>query len=501
MVDECDSTNARLLTLAENGAPSGSVLVALHQSAGRGRRGRSWLSAPGDSLTFSVLWRFPEHTSIGGLSLAVGVALARAVENFEVPGVALKWPNDVLVGEKQKKLAGVLIELVPGSPCSAVIGIGVNLRLPQHMPADLRERATALGDCGIAMPAISVLLARLLSELHAVLVGFASAGFSAWKDEWLKRNAYAGTRVCVLSEFAKDIEGRCIGVDDDGALLLETATGLQRIISGDVSVRQAGSKDAGDAASAKAKSVLCLDCGNTRLKWGVHQGGTWHGRGALPLAEIDSLPEVLACFDRLESAIACNVAGSGAAQAIAAAMRALSLPLNWIESREEQCGVKNGYDDPSQLGADRWAALIGARALHEGSCLVVCAGTATTVDRLDRAGRFLGGLILPGLALMRSSLASNTAQLPAGGGSLQPLPTNSADAIASGCLLATGGAIERMFAGIASELGAVCLLSGGAADVLHPVLDIPCRRIDNLVLEGLARISMTADELRRPASQ
>lgn len=502
VVAECDSTNARLLALAESGAPSGSVFVALHQSAGRGRRGRPWLSAPGDSLTFSVLWRFPTDTSIAGLSLAVGVGLARAFERLKVSGVALKWPNDVLAGDAQKKLAGVLIELVPGSSFSAVIGIGTNLRLPPQMPAELRERATALSDCAIALPPISEILAEILTELHAVLSGFARAGFLAWKSEWLKRNAHAGREVRVLSEFSDPIVGQCRGVDDDGALLLDTAAGAQRIVSGDVSLRTEVAQNYLHGVETQGRRVLCLDCGNTRLKWAVHQGGAWLCFGALPLTAIDSLPNVLEALvvstQLPDSAICCNVAGEATAAAIAATVRTLSIPLVWVNSLGEQCGIKNGYDDPTQLGADRWAALIGARARHGGSCLVVCAGTATTIDRLDADGRFRGGLILPGIALMCASLAHATAQLPLGGGSLQSLPTNTADAITSGCILATAGAVGRMFADIAAEGRAVCLLSGGAAEVLRPALDIPCRRIDNLVLEGLARISMTLGETSRP---
>ena len=160
----------------------------------------------------------------------------------------------------------------------------------------------------------------------------------------------------------------------------------------------------------------------------------------------------------------------------------------------EQCGVKNGYQDPAQLGADRWAGLIGAHRLHEGACLVVNAGTATTIDVLDAGGVFQGGVILPGVYLMRRALAGNTAQLLLTAGEYKALPRNTADAIASGCLLASAAAIERMFVRVSGQSGAVCLLSGGAADSLSPLLDIPLLRIDNLVLEGLACIGLAAGE-------
>ncbi|MCX7175957.1 MAG: biotin--[acetyl-CoA-carboxylase] ligase [Proteobacteria bacterium] len=234
---ECDSTNTLLLSRAEAGAAAGSVLVAEHQTAGRGRRGRSWLSEAGDSLTFSLLWRFPPNKSLSGLSLAVGVAIAKSLESLGASGIMLKWPNDVLLDGR--KLAGVLIEVVPGSRSEAVvIGVGVNLRLPQAMPQEIRQTAAALVDAGIKVPTRCILLATLLAEIHDVLTTFAGHGFAGLRDDWLKRHAFEGQTVRLLSDFSATLEGRCRGVDSDGALILETSTGLQRIISGEVSLRK-----------------------------------------------------------------------------------------------------------------------------------------------------------------------------------------------------------------------------------------------------------------------
>jgi BirA family transcriptional regulator, biotin operon repressor / biotin---[acetyl-CoA-carboxylase] ligase len=229
---ECDSTNARLLERAEAGAGSGTVIAAGRQTAGRGRMGRIWFSAPGDSLTFSLLWRFPRGTSLGGLSLAVGVALAETLSALAAGGVALKWPNDVLLDGR--KLAGVLIELVPGAPNAAVIGIGLNLRLPASLPEDVRAQAAALAS---DVPA-SELLGRLLAALHGVLEQFAVGGFVALRERWLRSCAHLDVPVRILSEFALPLEGHCIGVDVDGALMVETAVCIQRILSGDVSLRR-----------------------------------------------------------------------------------------------------------------------------------------------------------------------------------------------------------------------------------------------------------------------
>ncbi|MFA7279519.1 MAG: biotin--[acetyl-CoA-carboxylase] ligase [Sterolibacterium sp.] len=236
---ECDSSNARLMALAEAGAPAGSVIVAEHQLAGRGRRGNNWFSSADASLTFSLLWRFPPQVQLTGLSLAVGVALAYALERLGIAGIALKWPNDVLL--RGGKLAGVLIELVPGiRPSAAVIGVGINLHLPQELPPEIKQNAAALADAGITLPAPDILLARLLAELHGVLQSFATEGFPALREAWQERHAYTGQVVRLLADHAAPLEGRCLGVDGDGALLLETSSGTQpqRIISGEVSLRK-----------------------------------------------------------------------------------------------------------------------------------------------------------------------------------------------------------------------------------------------------------------------
>lgn len=243
---------------------------------------------------------------------------------------------------------------------------------------------------------------------------------------------------------------------------------------------------------------LCLDCGNTRLKWGLHDGELWLARGAVLLTELDQpdalhqLSDALAAALQgrpLERILGCLVANETVRGRLAAYALKLQLPLVWNESRPSQAGVVNGYSQPEQLGADRWAALIGARKLHAGPALVVMAGTATTIDHLSADGHFLGGLILPGLDMMRRSLNQQTARLPLQEASFAALPQDTATAISSGCLQATVGAIMRMFQPMQAEAGALCLVSGGAAASLLHLLDIPWRHVENLALEGLAHIA------------
>jgi type III pantothenate kinase len=232
--------------------------------------------------------------------------------------------------------------------------------------------------------------------------------------------------------------------------------------------------------------ILCLDAGNTRLKWGLYAADGWRATGAVSHAAIADLAAELP--ERPARVVACNVAGPAVAAAIEALTTRLAVPLDWFGSAASAGGVINGYDDPARLGADRWAALLGARALHAGPAVVVMAGTATTVDALDADGRFRGGLILPGLDLMRLALARNTAGLPEARGVWRDFPANTDDAIVTGALEATLGAIERMAHRLASA-DFLVLLSGGAADALAPHLTPPPRRVDNLVLEGLAGMS------------
>ncbi|MDO9244543.1 MAG: type III pantothenate kinase [Rhodocyclaceae bacterium] len=232
--------------------------------------------------------------------------------------------------------------------------------------------------------------------------------------------------------------------------------------------------------------ILCLDAGNTRLKWGLWDGHAWLGSGALAHAESGQLIDALPV--KPSRVLACNVAGELVAARIEALAASLSVPLDWFRSSLAAGGVSNGYDTPAQLGADRWAALLGAHSLHDGAALVVMAGTATTIDTLDANGVFRGGLILPGLELMRQALARNTAGLPVARGVFRELPTNTDDAIVSGCIAATLGAIERMARHLHGD-DLLCLISGGTAVALAPHLQLPLRHVDNLVLTGLARAS------------
>lgn len=232
--------------------------------------------------------------------------------------------------------------------------------------------------------------------------------------------------------------------------------------------------------------LLLVDAGNTRVKWALARAdaaaGQWLAHGALAHAALDQLPRAWQ-GQRLSRALVSNVAGAALRERLAAL---LPLAPDWFASPSALAGLVNGYRNPSQLGCDRFAAALGARTLEPGRALVVATcGTATTIDAVSADGVFVGGMILPGLALMAASLSKNTAQLPQVAPGAAPPPVfadNTNDAIVSGCLSAQAGAIERAFA---AHRAALCIVSGGAAGYIAPALAVPHRLADNIVLVGL----------------
>lgn len=237
IVAECSSTNSLLVDDSPADDGRVHVVIAEHQTSGRGRRGKTWLSWPGASLTFSSLWRFPAGAPVpAGLSLVAGIAVARALEKQGATGVQLKWPNDVLL--LGQKVAGILVELLPGrsGTPAAVIGIGINMALPAGERIPDQDGVADLASHVPTLPNRNRLTALLLRELHDLLETYASAGFPALRGAWQQRNAFAELPVRISGE-STDLEGICAGVDEDGALLLRTDSGITRILSGEVSLR------------------------------------------------------------------------------------------------------------------------------------------------------------------------------------------------------------------------------------------------------------------------
>jgi type III pantothenate kinase len=238
--------------------------------------------------------------------------------------------------------------------------------------------------------------------------------------------------------------------------------------------------------------ILAIDAGNSRIKWGVHEDGTWAVQGWVPTPRAAQLARAWSGLAAPDVALAASVAGARATRSIAAAARGFRGRLRFVKSATSQCGVRNSYDDPVQLGPDRWAALIGARHIHRGACVVINAGTTMTVDALAADGVFLGGMIVPGTAMMRAALARGTARLRPRGGRFAFFPANTEDAIESGAANALAGAVERMlrFMEQAGQERPLALVSGGAAPLVAPQLNGTVEVVDNLVLEGLVHIAL-----------
>jgi len=240
ILDHAASSNALLLQRCAQGAPSGAVLAVEWQSAGRGRLGRAWHSALGDALTFSLLWRFESGlAALSGLSLAVGVAMMRALHELGVSGAALKWPNDVLLNEG--KLAGILLEAQGDmlGPSAVVIGIGLNLAVPEALRGQIEQPVSDLASLDMPMPERNLVLAVSLKHLAAVLHEFVAHGFAPLRAEWERHHRFQQSVVKILLPDGSHIAGMALGVTDDGALRLATAQGEQLFNAGEVSLRSA----------------------------------------------------------------------------------------------------------------------------------------------------------------------------------------------------------------------------------------------------------------------
>lgn len=235
--DHLSSTNA-YISQNLSALPHASCVATNLQSQGRGRRGRRWQNGLGTSLTFSVLWRFESGASaLSGLSLAVGVGAIRALKTLQIENAKLKWPNDILV--EHAKLAGILIELQGDmdGPSHAIIGIGMNLHLPEAIRQQIDQPVTDLNAISHTTPNANLVLAVLLDHLADVLHEFEQRGFQSFADEWKSHHAYHKRPVRMLMPDHREIIGIAEGVDDDGSLLVQTENGLQRFISGEISLR------------------------------------------------------------------------------------------------------------------------------------------------------------------------------------------------------------------------------------------------------------------------
>lgn len=236
---QVSSTNDIVADLLATHHQSGVVCVAEMQLSGRGRRGRDWLSPPAGNFYGSVGWVFKDGFSVvEGLSLAVGVAVINALTSVGASELQLKWPNDILW--RGQKLGGVLIEMTGevGGPCQVVVGVGINLQLSEKIKQEILQPVVDLKSICAAPVDRQQLTAAIISQLIALLADYSNTGFAAWHQQWLSYDAFANQQVTILG-LQSPIEGVAKGVDERGALLIQTVNDLVCIHGGEVSLRHA----------------------------------------------------------------------------------------------------------------------------------------------------------------------------------------------------------------------------------------------------------------------
>ena len=236
--DTINSTNSYLVERSQNNVPSGFVCFAEHQTAGKGRRGRQWVSPYGSNIYVSILWRFQQGGIAGtaGLSLAIGIAVIRALKQHNINDVGLKWPNDIY--SQGKKLGGILIEVSgeADGPCAAVIGLGLNLFLPETQAQGITQAWTDLTKIIGENPLIRNKLAgTVLDHILSIINGFETVGIKAYLDEWRSYDCLKG-HTATLFIGQQQVEGIVEGIDENGLLLIKRSDGsLQAFASGEVS--------------------------------------------------------------------------------------------------------------------------------------------------------------------------------------------------------------------------------------------------------------------------
>ena len=298
VVDQVDSTSSELLRRRAAAAIStASLLAAEWQTAGRGRRGRAWTAVAGGSLTFSLGWRFEQGAGfVAGLSLAVGVAVVRALEAEGLPGVELKWPNDLV--HRHLKVGGILVELNGDAlgPSTVVVGVGLNVRLPAAIKRDIAQPVSDLtAVAGRGAPPIdrNRLLARVAAELAINLAKYAEHGFAPFAAEWQRRHAYQGKPVKLLLPDGESVKGTVAGVDSTRragarrwpaprALPLRRNLAAPRLSARLLLARGAasslGNPPAHSSILAVVTQILVIDVGNSRMKWALRGPHGWTAR-------------------------------------------------------------------------------------------------------------------------------------------------------------------------------------------------------------------------------
>lgn len=483
--NQLPSSNDVLLQQAKNQQGIHQHLVIANtQTQGRGRQGRTWQAQAGECLLFSLGWTFTQNQAqLGALAAVVALACQRALSSLDCQ-TQIKWPNDLMCGEQ--KLAGILIETVrQNEQTQAVIGIGLNFMQPENLAYATSFQAASREHSA------QTLLNSLLDALHQHLQQFAQSGFAPFQAAYLAAQRDLNQEVMLLHEQKILKQGKVTGIADDGALLLHTENGIEKVVSGELSLRPQNTVFR-QPESHIQHNCLLFDAGNSRLKWAWIKNGEIVHTNHAPYRDLSLLQQEWSMFadDDIELAgsAVCGVAKKALVQEI------MPKTISWLGSMPSALGIINHYRNPNEHGADRWFNVLGSRRFSQNACVVVSCGTAVTIDVLTFNNHYLGGSIMPGFHLMRESLMQKTAQLQRPEGKHHFFPTTTANAITTGMIDAVCGALilmhERLKQRCAPHAVDVMITGGGAvkvADALPEafVLDNNVNVIDNLVIYGL----------------
>lgn len=487
ILNECTSSNDTVLAQARQNpnAAQGMLCLTHHQTQGRGRQGKSWVSRIGECIMFSLGWTFHRtQAELGALAPVAALACQRALAACGV-AAQIKWPNDLVVGGK--KLGGILIETVRAEGKTvAVIGIGINFVQPKDV-----DQATSVQTESVTPVSAAVLLRQIIGELAERLPEFDREGFAPFMADYQAAHRDQNREVMILQHGKAMFEGVALGVNEQGALRLKTEQGEKLVVSGELNLRR--HEDFLSDNVSDSRRYLLLDAGNSRLKWAWVENNVLSAVSAAHYRDLSALGEDWRQHGTEHTdIIGCAVCGEEKKALVA---DQLTLPVTWKPSTAQNMGIRNHYRNPAEHGADRWFNVLGCRQFTQNACVVVSCGTAVTVDALTNDNHYLGGTILPGFHLMKEALALNTANLNVPSGKVYPFPTTTANAIASGMMDAVCGAVMMMHNRLKNRIETgkpvdVVLTGGGAVRIAQALpesftLDNYVRIVDNLAIYGL----------------
>lgn len=477
LVESCPSTNSLLMErIRQYPNHNKNILLITHkQTAGRGRMERRWETDAGQALTFSFAWHSSlAQSALSALPLLIALSCQQVLHAFHLP-IKIKWPNDLMINNA--KVGGILIESIPhnqGSWC--VIGVGLNIHQPSSNPL-----AAALHSYSNDLP-VDELLYHLIRQIIRNLNTFSKRGFAAFQAAYGTVHREQGQAVQLWEKNTLLAEGVVEGVDENGAILLKQNDTIKKFVCGEISLK---------SVVQDQETMLLLDCGNSQVKWALIKNNNIVETCRTPYSKLHALSDYCKKNPHIQRIYGSAVCGKNKKEQVA---RNLPKNISWLASERSACGIHNHYRHPTEHGADRWFNALGARLFTKNTCVIVSCGTAITIDALTNSNQYLGGSIMPGFNLMKEAMSDKTANLDRPFGRPYPFATTTSNALASGVLDASVGAIvlmhKRLHERVNWQQTDLIITGGGAKRLYHHLpkqflLDTHIKIVDNLVIFGL----------------